>query len=74
MFMECCEQIRQGITEETTTEQLSDLIKNAQGTSSFSSSERGCLGVYALFSYASDWKAIPVLLEKYGGVIRSVSL
>lgn len=74
MFRECAGVILNSITPETTTEQLSDSIKNAQSTTSFSSSERASLGVYALLSYAKEWKEVPGVLEKYGSVIRSVGL
>ena len=74
MFLECVDHILAEITEETTTEQLSDVIKNIQGTSSFSTSERASLGTYALLSYTSEWKALPAILEKFGSVIRSVTI
>lgn len=72
MFLDCVERILSELNEETTSESLSDLIKNAHSTTSFSTSERASIGVYVLIRYAKEWKAVPSILEKYGSVIRSV--
>lgn len=70
--MECASRIAETITEATTAEQLIETVQNVQNASSFKLPERAPLALYAICMNVPDYAAIPAVLERFGGVVRSV--
>ena len=58
--------------EDTTPEQLADLVKDAQNESTFSVSERASLLLYVVLADVKEHSAIPALLEEYQTMIHEV--
>ena len=72
--MDCASRIAQSITETTTPEQLIETVQNVQNASSFKLPERAPLALYAICMNVPGYAAIPAVLERFGGAVRSVGL
>ena len=59
-------------TADTTPEELADLVKEAQNSSTLSVSDRPALALFVVLAGVSDYKEIPALLEKYRAMIAGV--
>ena len=70
--VECASRIAETVTETTTADQLIETVQNVQNASSFKLSERAPLALYAICMNVTEYSAIPAVLERFGGVVRSV--